>query len=238
MNSKTTPLLIVLLVIVSFLLGMTWTRLRYVEKEEDRKTITSPSPAGQAVKTPTPEVLGAGDQAEIVKNPAAVKGGENAKVTIVEFSEYQCPFCKKYVDETYVKILSDYGDKIRYIFRDYPLEFHQHAQITAEAARCAGDQGKYWEYHDNLFAEREKWVDQQDATETLVSFAASLGLNQESLRDCLTSGKFTQAVKDDLALGQKVGVSGTPSFFINGKKLVGAQPYEAFKTIIEEELQK
>lgn len=243
MNSKTTPLLIVLLVIVSFLLGTTWTRLRYVQKQQvvsggKGQQIASPSPAVKAINPTEPEVLGAEDQAEIVKNPAAVKGSEEAKITIVEFSEYQCPFCKKYVDEAYTKIWTDYGDKIRYIFHDYPLEFHQHAQKVAEAARCAGDQGKYWEYHDKLFAEREKWVDQQDATETLVSFAASLGLNKGSFRECLTSGKFTQVVKDDLALGQKVGVSGTPSFFINGKKLVGAQPYEAFKAIIEEELKK
>lgn len=237
MNNKTTPLLIVLLVIVSFLLGTTWTRLKHVENE---KQADQPPPTVKQTnpeKPPEPEVLGVEDQAEIIKNPAALKGSEDAKVTIVEFSEYQCPFCQRYVDETYTKIAADYGDKIYYVFRDYPLEFHQHAKITAEAARCAGEQGKYWQYHDKLFAKRD-WVNQEEVTETLVGFAADLGLDTESFKECLTSGKFTAVVNADFALGQKVGVTGTPSFFINGRKLVGAQPYDVFKGIIEEELQK
>ena len=134
--------------------------------------------------------------------------------------------------------MAEYGDKIRYIFRDYPLPFHQHGQNTAQAARCAGEQEKYWQYHDKLFAEKDRWAIEGDSAEVLISFSTELGLDNIRFKDCLNSGKYSQAVKDDFALGQKVGVSGTPTFFINGQKLVGAQPFESFKAIIEKELNK
>lgn len=240
MKLKTTPILITALIIFAFVSGSLWTKVNSLkqkaesQKQGEEKQI--PQQKQQALEKP--QVLGAEDQQEILKNTGTVKGAENAKVIIVEFSEYQCPFCKRYVDETYVKIMENYGDKIKYIFRDYPLPFHQHGQATAQAARCAGDQQKYWEYHDKLFAEKERWSTGEDITETLVVFSTELGLDSNSFRDCLTSGEYAQAIKDDFALGQKVGISGTPSFFINGRKLVGAQPFEKFKNIIEEELNK
>lgn len=178
------------------------------------------------------------DWAKVIQEGAAEKGPQNAKVTIVEFSEYECPYCQRYVQDAYAKIFAEYGDQIRYVFHDYPLPFHANAQLTSEAARCAGDQGKYWEMHDDLFEKRDEWTAATDVKATLANLAAGIGLNKASFSSCLESGKHTQAVKDDMALGQSVGVSGTPSFFVNGQRLVGAQPFEAFKTIIDQELNK
>ena len=241
MKDKITPVLVGALVIFAFAAGSLWTKTKNLENTgeaggEGKVGIEEEKPQQKQQAPEVPQLLDSGDQQEIVKNNEAVKGAEDAKVTIVEFSEYQCPFCKKYVDETYVKIMTEYGDRIRYIFRDYPLPFHQHGQATAQAARCAGEQGGYWKYHDKLFAEKDRWATQEDSTEILISFSRELGLDNISFRDCLTSGKYAQAIKDDFALGQKVGVSGTPTFFINGRKLVGAQPFEKFDDLIQKEL--
>jgi protein-disulfide isomerase/plastocyanin len=160
----------------------------------------------------------------------AVKGDVNAPVTIIEFSEYECPFCKKYVDETYSKIVKNYVDtgKVKYIFRDFPLNFHQHAQKAAEAAECAGEQDQYWEMHDTLFANQDSLT-----VASLKQYAQDIGLNQADFDQCLDSGMMEEEVQKDLVEGQSYGVSGTPAFFINGKMLSGAQPYEVFEQEIE-----
>ena len=233
MNNKVLGIIIVLVAIASFLGGATFTQ--YQQKGAGPKAGVTPSPTAQQPTEPA-EVLGAEDFNKITSGGAAVKGEENAVITIVEFSEYECPFCKRYVDETYPQILDEYGEKIRYVFHDYPLPFHTHAQKMAEVARCAGEQDKYWQMHDLLFKNRETWVNKEDASADITGYAKSLGLDLEKFNSCLDSGKYTQAVKDDMALGQTVGVQGTPTFFINGKRLVGAQPFESFKAIIEEEL--
>lgn len=235
MDKKIIGIIIVLVAIAAFLGGATFTQ--YQQKGAGPKVGVTPSPTVQQ-PAEAPEVLGAEDFAKITSGGAAVKGEEKAPITIVEFSEYECPFCKRYVDETYPQIFDEYGDKIRYIFHDYPLPFHPHAQKMAEVARCAGEQNKYWQMHDLLFKNRETWANKQDASTDIAGYAKSLGLDLEKFNSCLDSGKYTQAVKDDMVLGQSVGVQGTPSFFINGKRLVGAQPFESFKAIIEEELGK
>ncbi len=167
---------------------------------------------------------------EVSLDDDAVKGSADAPVTIVEFSDFECPFCGKYVRETYSKIVSEYIDtgKVKYVFRDFPLDFHLNAQKASEAAECAGEQGKYWEMHDVLF-------ENQDAldVETLKMYAVSLGLDTEEFNTCLDSGAMADEVKADMADGQKYGVSGTPAFFINGKMISGAQPFEVFKAEID-----
>lgn len=238
MKNKITPILVGALVIFAFVAGSLWTKVKNLEQRTENQGEKKQIPEQKQQVPEEPQILKVKDQGEIVKDNRAVKGTKDAKVTIVEFSEYQCPFCKRYVDETYVKIMAEYGDRIRYIFRDYPLPFHQHGQNTAQSARCAGEQGKYWEYHDKLFENQAVWSSLKDAKETLLGYAGELGLNNNQFNDCLTSGKYAQAIKDDFALGQKIGVNGTPTFFINGTKLVGAQPFEKFKVIIEEELNK
>lgn len=234
----TIPILVGLLVIASFLLGSLWTRIRYgqppIPQEQEQLAQVSPSPEGPAEG----EVLGEQDRTKIEQGGAAIKGEEGTLITIVEFSEYQCPYCGRYFNDAYQQIWDEYGDKIRYIFHDYPLPFHPHAQKTSEAARCAGDQGQYWEMHDLLFEKQSEWSAEENIDSNLTNYTSQLGLDTTEFNDCLSSGKHTQAVKDDMSLGQSVGVSGTPTFFINGQKLVGAQPFTAFQAIIEKELKE
>ncbi len=170
-------------------------------------------------------------------------GDAKAKVMVVEFSDYQCPFCGRYANDTYSKIVDDYvkTGKVRYMMRNFPLEqIHPNAVKAAEAAECAGDQGKYWEMHERLF----KNQNQLDAKE-LPAHALVLGMDQPKFQDCMSTGKFTAKVKADIADGAKLNVRGTPTFFfgypdpkdpskLNAVKLLsGAQPLSAFTAILD-----
>jgi protein-disulfide isomerase len=164
-------------------------------------------------------------------DPSRLKGSPNAPVTIVEFSDFQCAFCKQ-VTPTLAEVLSKYAGKVRLSYRDFPLrQIHPQAEKAAEAARCAAEQGKFWEYHDLLFANQAK-LDLKSLTE----HARSLKLNQQPFEECLSSGKYAAAVGKDLEEGRQAGVSGTPAFFINGTVLSGAVPLESFSRVIDEEL--
>ena len=160
----------------------------------------------------------------------AIKGDVNAPVTIIEFSDFECPFCGKYIAETYPQIVEDYVNtgKVRYVFRDFPLDFHPEAQKAAEAAECAGEQGMYWEMHDYLFANQDYL-----GVSYLKGFAKDLKLDTDKFDECLDSGSMEEEVLADLIEGQSYGISGTPAFFINGKMISGAQPYEVFAQEIE-----
>jgi protein-disulfide isomerase len=158
------------------------------------------------------------------------KGPENAAVTIVEFSDFQCPYCSRAAG-TVQQVMENYPGKVRLVFRHFPLESHQQAPKAAEAAMCANDQGKFWEYHDALFKNQEKL-----GPDDLKQHAQSLGLDAAKFDQCLSSGKHGELVKKDMAAGQKVGVSGTPAFFINGMMISGAQPLDEFKRLIDAEL--
>lgn len=162
-------------------------------------------------------------------------GDEDAPVTIIEFSDFQCPYCQRFYSETLPSILSNYVEtgKVKIVFRDFPLGFHQYAQKASEAAECADDQGKFWEYHDRIF-ENQNLLSESN----LKAWAQDLNLDTEEFNDCLDSGKYTEEVQEDMKDGSSYGVSGTPSFFINGIQLTGAQPYAAFEEIIEQELEK
>ena len=164
-----------------------------------------------------------------------VIGDKNAKVTIIEFSDFECPFCGKFYDDAYKQINEQYikTGKVKIVFRDFPLSFHPNAHNAAEAAECADEQGKFLEMHDKIF-ENQKALTKDD----LKKYAKDLGLDQSKFDSCLDTGKYKQEVDKDLEDGSKVGVSGTPSFFINGISLTGAQPFEAFKEIIDAELAK
>jgi len=178
---------------------------------------------------------------DISKEP--FKGASNAKVAVIEFSDFQCPFCARYDKDTYPQIVKDYIDtgKIKYVWRDYPLEFHQNAEKAAEAAHCAGEQGKFWEMHDRLFANQ-----QNIAATDLPKHAEALGLNKGLFEQCLDSGRYATDIKKDIADAGTVGISGTPSFLIgivqpNGsvkltKKLVGAKSFSEFKSAIDSAL--
>jgi protein-disulfide isomerase len=168
-----------------------------------------------------------------VKVPAGwpgAKGPEKAPVTLIEFSDFQCPFCKR-AEPTVQQILKDYGDKIRFAYRDYPLSFHPRAMPSSIAAHCAAAQGKYWEMFNNLMKEQGDLSD-----EDLKKRAAAVGLDASKFAACYDGKKPEAAIKASFDDGAAAGVTGTPSFFVNGRMIVGAKPVEEFKALIDEEL--
>jgi protein-disulfide isomerase len=155
------------------------------------------------------------------------KGPKDAPITMIVFSDYECPFCKR-AESTVEEVLKKYEGKIRYVFRDYPLPFHAKARPAAVAANCAITQGKYWEFNQKAF--------QGDlSSEGLKKMATEVGLDQKKFDECFAKNDQS-SIDKDVADGGAVGVNGTPAFFINGRMLSGAQPFEAFKEIIDEEL--
>ena len=170
-------------------------------------------------------------RAQVSVDGAPSKGPATAPVTIVEFSDFYCPFCKR-VQSTLSAILAKYGDKVRLVYRDFPIpQLHPAAPKAAEAARCANDQGKFWPYHDLLHARAPK-----GSPDDLTAYANEVGLDVAAFEACLTSGKHAAGVKKDIEEGNRLGIDGTPGFFVNGRSLAGAQPLEAFVTVIEDEL--
>jgi protein-disulfide isomerase len=158
------------------------------------------------------------------------KGPADAPVTIVEFSDYQCPFCAR-VNPTLDRVMQEYAGKVRIVFRDFPLPTHAEAPKAAEAAHCAGEQGRYWEMHDRLFANQQGLQ-----VPRLKEHAAALGLDTARFDQCLDSGRFASVVQTDIAAGRQLGVNSTPMLFINGRPVAGAQPFEYFRNVIDEEL--
>jgi len=231
MDKKVLGIIIVLVAIAAFLGGATFTQ--YQQKGAGPKVGVTPSPTAQK-PTEQPTILGEEQIAKLVETGHS-KGDQNAKITIIEFSDFQCPYCARYVTETFPQIEKEYiaTGKVFYVFHQYPLPFHQYAQKAAESAECAGEQDKFWEMHDKLFANQDKLTEVD-----LKGYAANLGLDTSKFNTCLSSGQFTDSVQADMELGQSMGVNGTPSFFINGKFVSGAQPFESFKAIIDAELGK
>jgi protein-disulfide isomerase len=170
-------------------------------------------------------------RAEVPFNGAPIRGAERATVTIVKFEDFQCPFCKT-VQPTFKDLLKKYDGKVRVVHKDLPLDaIHPLARQSAEAARCAGEQGKFWEYHDKVYSDSPKL-----SVEDLKNAAKEVGLNISSFQQCYNSGKFKAAVQNDINDGAQLGLTGTPAFFINGREISGARPLEAFSAIIDEEL--
>lgn len=171
---------------------------------------------------------------DVSAGDAPFVGGADAKVTIIEFSDFQCPFCARganLMDE----IKKKYGSKVKIAFKNFPLPFHNHAKKAAEAALCAHDQnkGKFWELHDKMFADQQGL-----AKDGLIAKAGTIGLDKKKFTECLDSNKFAKKVEENMAEGQNVGVKSTPTFFVNGQMINGAQPIEIFSEIIDEELAK
>jgi protein-disulfide isomerase len=165
-----------------------------------------------------------------VSTDGPARGSATAPVTIVEFSDFECPFCGHAV-ETLQQVVKAYGNNVRIVFRDYPLFTHRTAKRAAEAAHCAEEQGKFWEMHDRLFTKGGPLTDPD-----LYRFATQAGVDHDKFDQCLTSGKYKEAWKPSQDEGNRVGVTSTPSFFINGRMIVGAAGYDVFSKIIDEEL--
>jgi len=167
---------------------------------------------------------------QVASDGSATTGPKDAPVVIIEFSDFQCPYCRR-AESSLTEVRKEYGNKVRTVYRDYPLPIHDHAMKAAEAARCAEEQGKFWPFHDELFNDQSKLDDAG-----LKASAAKIGLNTKQFDDCLDHDKYADQIKKDEAYGASVGVHGTPAFFINGRFLDGAQPPQAFEEVINDEL--
>ncbi|MCB1190131.1 MAG: thioredoxin domain-containing protein [Leptospiraceae bacterium] len=173
------------------------------------------------------------ERINVAENGNPSTGPKDAKITIIEFSDFDCPFCKR-SQGVNQKLREKYKDKIRWVFRDYPLPFHPNAMFAHVAANCAIPQNKYWEYFKIIF-EHSGSLEK----ENVIELAGKAGLDMEKFNKCIENDAPIQAeIQKDIADGQSVGVNGTPMFFINGITVEGAQPIEAFESIIEEELKK
>jgi protein-disulfide isomerase len=161
---------------------------------------------------------------------AAAEGPSNAPITIVEFSDYQCPFCQR-AESSVKEVLKKYGDKVRLIYMDFPLPMHSNALKAAQAARCAGDQGKYWQFHDALFADQSK-LDQAGLKAT----AGNLKLDTKKFDECTAGDLHMEEIRKSQMEGSDVGVDGTPTFLINGRLMSGALPASEMEAVIDEEL--
>jgi protein-disulfide isomerase len=230
--------LVVLLLIAAFLIGVLFTKVQYLEKNQAANNnlgTAAPSKEGAQPNTPTP-----GAKVKVSVGHFPVKGNAKAKVTIIAFADFRCPFCEQFFTQTEPQIFKDYVEtgKVKYAFRNFAF-LGPASTTAAEAAECANDQGKFWDYYNYLYKNQP---DESDTTmyntNTLTQEAITLGMNGDTFRSCLDGKKNEAKASADLAGGQKAGVSGTPTFFVNGIALVGAQPYEAFKTLIDQELAK
>ncbi len=159
-------------------------------------------------------------------------GPKDAAITIIEFSDYECPYCRKWHTETFARLLKTFPGQIRFVYRDFPLSnIHPNAAPAAQAANCAGEQGKYWEYSEKLFSGQYGL-----GSQAYRQYASDLGLDAAAFDECVSSGRYQEEVTADLEWAANLGVRSTPTFFINGIPLVGAQPFEVFKQVIEKEL--
>jgi protein-disulfide isomerase len=202
------------------------TKIEDVYTKLMEQAAAAPPPAPTAAAAPPPPA----EKQDISAGDAPSKGPKNAPVTIVAWSDFQCPFCSR-VNPTIKQIEETYKGKVRIAFKHQPLPFHNNAQVAAEASLAAHEQGKFWEMHDKMFANQQA-LDRPN----LEKYAQELGLNMARFKAALDSGKFKEKVQKDSADGMKVGANGTPTFFINGNKVEGAQPFDAFKSVIDREL--
>jgi len=171
-------------------------------------------------------------EAKIVAGNPTRGGGPKAPITLIEYTDFQCPFCGR-VQPTLTQIMERYGDSVRHVFKQLPLPMHPQARLGAEASLCANAQGKFWEMHDWLFANKDKI-----ARDTLVTEATALGMNAEAFAACLDGNTFGAQVDEDMSEARSFGITGTPGFLINGIAIRGAMPFEEFTRTIDSELKR
>lgn len=158
-------------------------------------------------------------------------GPDDAPITIVEFSDFQCPYCRRFHDDTFQALLDAYPGQVRFVYRNLPLtSIHSEALPAAIASLCANDQNAFWDYHGKLFSSETL------GEETYIQYATVLGLNVEEFSACLSSGKYDDFIQEDMDFALNLGVQSTPTFFVNGLAIVGAQPLSSFQQIIDKEM--
>jgi protein-disulfide isomerase len=233
---SSSQVMVVLLVIAAFLIGVLFTKVQYLEKNQagTQALIPSQQQAGQQA-APTP-----GAKVNVAVGDLPILGNKNAKVTIIEFADFRCPFCEQWFTNTLPQLTKDYIDtgKVKLAFRNFAF-LGDASVVAADASECANDQGKFWDFYSYLYKNQPAETDtSMYNTDTLTQAATSLGMNGDTFKNCLANKTDDAKAAKDMADGQAAGVSGTPTFFVNGVSLVGAQPYSAFQTLIDQELAK
>lgn len=241
---STANLLYIGLLASAFVIGYLFSRVQSLEKSAPTQVLGQTQATGDQtgqVQQQQPQPPAKVDVA-VGKLPAL--GSENAKVTIVEFSDLQCPFCRRFFNDAFIQLKKEYIDtgKVKLYFRHYPLPFHPSAEPSALASECANEQGKFWAFHDKVYEEQTK-KDPSGGTveytkEDLKKWASELGLDTSQFNSCFDSNKYKSNIETDKSDATTAVVDGTPTFFVNGNRLIGAQPFEAFKQAIDQELNK
>ena len=188
-------------------------------------------PSGPVVEAPQP-TQSPYTRYEIPTEGYPSLGPDDAKIVIVEFSDFQCPYCRRFHEDTYQALLNAYPGQIRFVYRNLPLPptMHPDAMSAAVASLCANDQNAYWDYHEKLFSSETL------GEETYIQYATDLGLNVEEFTTCLSSGEHDEFIQRDMDFSSNLGVQSTPTFFVNGLAIVGAQPLASFQQMIDKEL--
>jgi protein-disulfide isomerase len=189
--------------------------------------VEQPAAAAPAAATTSPQYV----RYKIPTDGYPSLGPANAPITLVEFADFQCPYCREWEQQTYKPLLDAYPGKIRIVYRDFPLtSIHPNAMPAAEAAQCANEQGKFWDFHDKLFSSENLSED------VYKQYAQDLGLDVAKFTDCLTTHKYAKQIQADSDFAANLGINSTPTFFVNGLALIGAQPLNAFTSVIDKEL--
>ncbi|HVN14279.1 MAG TPA: DsbA family protein [Anaerolineales bacterium] len=222
--------LVVLAFAVGVLVGyMAWGRNSSAAQQPSaaQNSDSQPSVVEAPISTGTPQYV----RYKIPTDGFPSLGPANAPITIVEFSDFECPFCRNFQQETYQSLMNAYPGKIRFVYRNFPLtSIHPDAFAAAVASRCANEQNAFWPYHDKLFSSDQLGQDQY------VLYATQLGLDVNAFKDCLASDRNNKFIQDDSDFATQLGVNSTPTFFINGLAVIGAQPLDVFKQVIDKEL--
>ncbi len=247
---KTNPWMISTLILVGVIVGYGLGNMPLFGGDTQASAVVGAEPSLPGVRPSAPEkpqpVVLSDEEYDklsksLVDSDDPVLGDKNAPVTIVEFSDFQCPFCQRFYADTFPSIKKNYVDtgKVKVVYKDYPLSFHEQAQKAAEAAQCANEQDKFWEMHDLVFQRGSEWVgDSEKASVAFKQFAQELKLNEKKFASCLDQGQQAAEVRKDFLTGVSAGIEGTPGFFVQGRTVSGAQPYGVFQSLIDEVLAK
>lgn len=238
LNKSFTPVLVVLLIVASFVIGSLWTKVQYLEKS------ATTANAQVAAAAPNNPPAGQPQPQQAIKKPEVTnsdwyRGNKNAKVVLVEYSDYECPFCQRF-HPTMLQAIKEYGDKIKWVYRHYPLSFHANAQKAAEASECVGKlagNDAFWKFTD-LYFERTTSGGTGFALDKLADLGAEAGANKTAVQSCLDNNEMAQKVKDQMTKGTEEGVTGTPGTIIIDAKgdtqlIPGALPFDQVKPMIE-----
>jgi protein-disulfide isomerase len=226
-------ILMPLVFVLGFGLGyLVWGRVPSASPAVAEVAPTPAQPAAAQDQTAVTEETQQVVRYDIPVDDDPVLGPEDAPITIIEFTDYECPYCRKWHAEVFPKLVEAYPDQVRLVYRDFPLtSIHVNAQPAAEAANCANEQGAFWDYTEKLFK-----MEQGLSAQAYSEYASQLDLDAQAFKDCLESGRYKEEIQSDFDFAANLGVRSTPTFFINGIAIVGAQPFEVFQQVIEKEL--